>query len=70
MGFGFGGYGMGGGGLLWLIILAVILVVPFWRLLPRYGIPNWVALFAIFPLGAVILLWIIAVKDKIDGGSA
>ncbi|MDA7428722.1 hypothetical protein PGB28_09645 [Primorskyibacter aestuariivivens] len=65
-----GGYGFGGGGLLWLLIMGALVVVPFWRLLPRYGIPNWVAIFAIFPLFALILLWVIAFKDKIDGGTA
>ena len=65
-----GGYGMGGGGLLWLIIMAALLVVPFWKLLPRFGIPSWVAILAIFPLIALILLWVMAFKDKIDGGRA
>lgn len=63
----YGGYGMGGG-LLWWLILAVLLVVPFWRILPRNGIPNWAALFAIIPLGALILLWVVAFKDELDGG--
>ena len=65
-----GGYGMGGGGFLVFIIMAALVVVPFWRLLPRYGIPNWVAIFAVIPLVALILLWVIAFKDKIDGGTA
>ena len=33
------------------------------------GIPNWVALFAAIPLGALILLWVVAFKDKLDGGA-
>lgn len=61
-----GGYGMSGGGFLWIVIMAALLVVPFWRLLPRYGIPNWVALAAVFPLFGLILLWVIAFKDRID----
>jgi len=63
MSFGFGF----GGSLFWLLIWGVILVVPFWRLLPRFGIPNWVAIFTLFPLVALILLWVMAFKDKIDG---
>ena len=66
----FGGYGMGGGGLIWWVILAVLLVVPFWRILPRHGIPSPVALIAVIPIGALILLWIIAFKDQFDGGKA
>ncbi len=64
-----GGYGMGfgGGGLLFMALFAALIVIPFWRLLPKFGIPNWVALVAIIPLGALILLWVMAFKDKIDG---
>jgi len=65
-----GGYGMGGGGLLWLLVFAALMVIPFWRLLPKYGIPNWVALVAVIPLGALVLLWVIAFKDKLDGGQS
>ena len=46
-----GGYGMGGGGLIVMAIFAALVVIPFWRLLPKFGIPNWVALAAIIPLG-------------------
>lgn len=63
-----GGYGMGGGGLLFMVIFAALTVVPFWRLLPKFGIPNWVALVAIIPLGALVLLWVMAFRDKLDGG--
>ncbi len=63
-----GGYGFGGGGLIWLVLFGALIVIPFWRLLPRFDIPNWVALVAIVPLGALILLWVMAFKDKLDGG--
>ena len=59
-------YGMPGFGLFGLIVMVALLVVPFWRLMPRFGLPNWVALVAIIPLGALVLLWVIAFKDKID----
>ncbi|MDZ4096989.1 MAG: hypothetical protein U1D35_19005 [Paracoccaceae bacterium] len=61
------GYGyMAGGGLIWMLIMLALLIVPFWRLLPRFGIPNWVAIFAVVPPVALILLWVMAFKDKID----
>ncbi len=64
------GYGMGfhAGGIIWMLILGALVVVPFWRLLPDYGIPSWVAILAIFPLVALILLWIMAFRDRIPGG--
>ena len=48
---------------LWLpayVGLKLLIVVPFTRILPRAGIPFWVALFAIVPFGPVLLLWIVA----------
>ncbi len=63
-----GGYGMGGGSVLFFIIMAVLVVVPFWRLLPKFGISSWVALVSIIPLGALVLLWVMAFRDKIGGG--
>ncbi|WP_296762017.1 hypothetical protein [Sediminimonas sp.] len=68
MGAGYGyGMDMGAFGLIWFIVFAALIVIPFWRLLPKFGIPNWVALLSIIPLVALILLWVIAFKDKIDG---
>jgi hypothetical protein len=61
----YGGY-MGGGGLIWLVVMAALLIVPFWKILPRSGIPNWVAIFAIIPLIALILLWVVAFKDQVE----
>lgn len=61
-----GGFGFG----LWFVILAALVVVPFWRILPRHGIPAWVSLVAILPIGALILLWVVAFKDDVSQGDA
>ncbi|KDB02952.1 NADH dehydrogenase subunit C [Defluviimonas sp. 20V17] len=66
--YSYGYHGLGAFGLLWLVIYAALVIVPFWRLLPRFGMPNWVSLVSVIPLGALILLWIMAFKDKGDGG--
>ena len=58
---------MGGGGIFWALIAGVLIVVPFWKLLPRFGISKYFALLAIFPAIALILLWIIAFKDDLEG---
>ena len=61
-----GGFGfLGGFGLFGFLIMAVLVVVPFWRLLPKFGIPAWISLLALIPFVALILLWIIAFRDKI-----
>ncbi|KKL04615.1 hypothetical protein LCGC14_2614260, partial [marine sediment metagenome] len=48
---------MQGGGLIWMLILSALVVIPFWKIMPRVGLPSWLALVAIIPLGAVVLLW-------------
>ena len=58
------GYGMGGGGFIWLLVMAALLVVPFWRILPRSGIPSWAAIFAVIPVVALVFLWIVAFKEE------
>ena len=53
-----------------LFILAIwvaILVIPFWKLLPRYGISKYFAPLAAMPAIALVLLWIIALKEDVDG---
>lgn len=58
---------MGYGGFsIWMLVFAALLVIPFWRILPRHGIPNWVALVAIIPVGALVLLWVVAFKDELE----
>ena len=53
---------MSGGGLLFWLIAAALVVVPFWKILPRAGLSPWWSLAAIFPLIALILLWVLALK--------
>ncbi|MEM8803646.1 MAG: hypothetical protein AAGF55_14025 [Pseudomonadota bacterium] len=58
-----------GGNLFWLLAIAVLIVIPFWKLLPRYGISPYFALLAVMPALALVLLWIIAFKDDIEESS-
>lgn len=59
-----------GPGLIWWLILAALVVIPFWRILPRHGIPAWVALFAVIPVAALILLWVVAFTEPKGGDVA
>jgi hypothetical protein len=61
---------MGGGGLLWLLIAGALVVIPFWKILPRYGISKYFALLCVIPAIALVLLWIIAFKDDVEGKGA
>jgi hypothetical protein len=58
-----GYFWMGGGGFTWLLIWAALVVIPFWKILPTRGVQAPFALFAIIPVGVIVLLWIIAFKD-------
>lgn len=58
---------MGGNGLLLGLIWAVGITVPLWKLLPRYGMSKYFAPIAILPAFALVLLWIIAFKDEVEG---
>ena len=58
---------MGGVGWLWGLVWAALVIVPFWRLLPRFGMPSWLAIFGIIPIVAVILLWLMAAREPVAG---
>ncbi len=54
------------------LVFAALMVVPFWRLLPRAGIAAPWALVSVVPLGALVLLWVLAFRrwpgDAVMGG--
>lgn len=52
---------------LFAIIWVLLLVTPFWKLLPKYGISKWFAPLAALPAIALEFLWIMAFKDDIEG---
>ena len=58
-----------GGGFIWFLIVAVLLIVPFWKLLPRYGISKYFALLTIIPAIALVLLWIMAFREDVEGAA-
>ena len=61
------GPGMGGGGLLLMVVVIALTVIPFWRLLPQFRIPSWVASRR-SSRSARSCLWVMAFRDKLDGG--
>ncbi|MEO0370764.1 MAG: hypothetical protein AAF231_04830 [Pseudomonadota bacterium] len=46
--------------MLWFILVSVAFVIPFWKLLPQYGLSRYWAIAAIFPLFALALLYVMA----------
>ncbi len=54
--------------MIWVILISLAFVVPFWRLLPRYGVSKWWSVMAFFPLFALALLYIMAFVAEPRGG--
>ena len=48
---------------LWFLIVGALVVIPFYKLLPRYGLHPWWSVVAILPVGLIILLWIMASRS-------
>jgi hypothetical protein len=61
---------MMGGGLFYWLIGALLLGVPLWKLLPRAGMSPYLALLSLVPALGIVLLWIVAFKDDVEGKSA
>jgi len=56
-----------GGPYIWGILIAMALAIPFWRILPKFGLSKYLAFLAVLPIFAIALLWVMAFKDEIDG---
>ena len=52
-----------------VFVAAFLLVVPFWRLLPKHGMSPYLSFLAIVPIFAIVLLWIMAFKEQIETGN-
>ena len=55
---------MGGGGLIATIIWAILVIVPFYHLLPRYGMNKYLSVLAVIPVITLIFLWIMAFSAR------
>ncbi len=47
---------------LFFLIVAAVLIVPFWRIFPRAGWPAPMALLMMVPVLNWVLLWVLAFK--------
>ncbi|MCR9112608.1 MAG: hypothetical protein NXH84_05010 [Rhodobacteraceae bacterium] len=53
--------------MIWILLFMVAFVVPFWKLLPQYGIASPWALIAVFPIGTLALLYLMAYAPRNQG---
>lgn len=55
--------GAGGAHLLWMLVVAVIVILPAWRICAKAGYSGWLGLLAIVPIANLILLYFLAFAD-------
>lgn len=48
---------------LWMLVMAIVVVVPVWRICQRTGYPGWLGLLILVPLINLGLLYFIAFSD-------
>jgi len=53
----------GAGGILFFLVIAALLVIPYWKLWQRTGHSGWWALLMLVPLANLISLWVLAFKE-------
>jgi hypothetical protein len=52
--------GMDGMGLLWMVVLGIVMVVPFWRISQKAGYPGVLALLVLVPLANLAFFYFLA----------
>lgn len=57
------GHAMGAGHSLWMLVIAIVLVIPAWRLCQRTGYPGWLGVLMLIPLVNIAFLYFIAFAD-------
>lgn len=60
---------MGGGHWLWMLVVAILVVVPVWRICVRIGYPGVLSLLMLVPLLNLGLLYFIAFAEWRRGDS-
>lgn len=55
--------GMWFGHWLWMLVIAILVVIPTWRICKRIGYPGWMGVLILIPLANLILLYFIAFSD-------
>lgn len=55
------GYGMMGGG--WMILVAVLAVVPVWRICAKAGYSGWLGLLVLVPIANLLLLYFLGFAE-------
>ena len=47
----------------WLLVAAVLVLVPIWRICAKAGYPGWLGLLALVPVANLLLLYFLAFAE-------
>lgn len=56
------GDSMGFGGI-WMILFAIIIVIPFWRICQKAGYAGWLSLLVLIPLANIIFIYFLGFAE-------
>jgi len=45
---------------LWMLIFAIVVVIPVWRICQRTGYPGWLSILMLIPIANLLLLYFLA----------
>ncbi|WP_341582671.1 hypothetical protein [Marinobacter metalliresistant] len=48
---------------LWMLVIAIVVVIPAWRICQRTGYPGWMGILILIPIVNLVLLYFIAFAD-------
>ena len=48
---------------LWMLVIAIVVVIPAWRICQRTGYPGWMGILILIPIVNLVLLYFIAFSD-------
>ena len=48
---------------LWMLVIAIVVVIPAWRIFQRTGYPGWMGILILIPIVNLVLLYFIAFAD-------
>jgi hypothetical protein len=54
---------MSGLGPFWMLLIAVIILLPFWRICTKAGYSGWLSLLVLIPLANVIFVYFLAFSE-------
>ncbi len=48
---------------LWMLMFAIVVVIPVWRICQRTGYPGWLGILILIPIANLVLLYFIAFSN-------